>query len=443
MSNEWKIETEPLVAGTVEVVVPQFSPDGKKVAFVRLTDPDSIHETRDLGCLTVIEIASRKVLQDVGKNLVAVNYRERGRGANELVYAWSPDSRYLTYHQDRANWEHHGARWSLFRLDTQTGEIVHFPFDPDGMRPQAFLPSPTGRYLAIHTRQHWKPYTRKILWRMTQHVVLGDQLVVSGPVGEQAVNVIDWPKDRYKQEESLGDFHWSPAGDLLAFIVRFKDGRYREECFLAVYDVATGTRRDLFRTTEHLDHFSFSADGSTLWFHTRDRRIEDPQKRNSLYCLDVATGTSRMVLEHREFFYPRCQPGGSRLLLETQLESGGRGIALFTPETQSIVPVLKMGYCLYPLWSPAGDSFLYLRTKPDSKPFWTWPTEPLIQRIEGGAPKKILPVDASARLVNCRPSFSPSGREILFVAKDEADDSNERFAGLWYSRILPDTDAAH
>jgi TolB protein len=122
--------------------------------------------------------------------------------------------------------------------------------------------------------------------------------------------------------------------------------------------------------------------------------------------------------------------------MEMQLESGGRGLALYHPEDRSIVPVVKTGYSLYPLWSPIGDSFLYLRTKPDSKPFWTWPTEPFLQRVEGGSPNRLLPVDATAKLVNCRPTFSPSGREVIFVAKDEAEDSNERFAGLWLSRIL-------
>jgi TolB protein len=440
MANEWKIETEPLFPGNVEVVVPAFSPDGTKVAFVRLTDPDTIHETRDLGCLTILDRETRTVLHDVGKNLVAVNYRERGRGANELVFAWSPDSRYLTFHQDRQQWEHHGSRWSLFRFDTRTGSVDPFPFDPEGFRAQAILPSPSGQYLAIHSRQRWKPYTRKILWKTSQHVVFGDQLVVCGPLGEDPVNVIDWPRERHKQEESLGDFHWSPDKDALAYIVRYKDGRFREECLLLHYDVRTRTTRELFRTSEHLDHFSFSGDGRTLWFHTRDRRIENPQRRNSVYRLDLESGESTLLLEHREFFYPlapRTLHGHPPILLEMQLESGGRGIALYHPEDHSTVPVVKAGYSLYPLWSPAGDSFLYLRTKPDSKPFWTWPTEPVLQKTGGGSPNKLLPVDASAKLVNCRPAFSRTGREIVFVAKDEADDSNERFAGLWLSRVDP------
>jgi hypothetical protein len=122
--------------------------------------------------------------------------------------------------------------------------------------------------------------------------------------------------------------------------------------------------------------------------------------------------------------------------MEMQAEAGGRGLALLREGAEDPTPVVKTGYSLYPLWSPRGDSFLYLRTRPDSKPFWTWPTEPLLQNVEGGSPNKILPVDATARLVNCRPSFSPSGREVVFVARDEAEEANARFAGIWRSRIL-------
>jgi TolB protein len=435
MANDWTIETEPLVPGKVEVVLPSFSPDGSKIAFVRLTDPDTIHETRDLGCLTILDAKSREVLHDVGKNLVAVNYRERGRGANELIYVWSPDSRYVTFHLDRANWEHYGARWSLNRLDTLSGAVEPFPFDSDAIRPQALLASPSGRLLAIHTRQRWKPYTRKILWKTTHHTVLGDQLMVCGPLGENPVNVIDWPSERYGQEEALGDFHWSPTGDRLVYIVRFKEGRFREECLLYLWEPGSPSR-EIFRTSEHLDHFSFSPDGRSLWFHTRDRRVENPQKRNTLHRLDLEGPEDHILLEHREFFYPLLAGAGKDVLMEMQLEAGGRGIALYHPETGTAVPVVKTGYSLYPLWSPTGDSFLYLRTKPDSKPFWTWPTEPFLQRVSGGAPNRVLPVDATAKLVNCRPAFSPSGREILFVAKDEEEESTDRFAGLWLSRIL-------
>ena len=435
MAHEWTIETEPLVPGKVEVVVPSFSPDASKIAFIRLTDPDTIHETRDLGCLTVLDSKTREVLHDVGNNLVAVNYRERGRGTNELIYVWSPDSRYITFHQDRKNWEHQGARWSLQRLDTKTGMVESFPFDSNEIRAQAMLPSPSGKLMAIHTRQRWKPYTRKILWKTTQHIVLGDQLMVCGPLGEDPVNVIDWPKERHSQEEFLGDFHWSPKNDRLVYIVRFKEGRFREICFLYLWEPGIGSR-EIFHTTEHLDHFSFAPDGLSLWFHTRDRRIENAQKRNTIHHIDLVSGDDKVLFEHREFFYPLLSGEGGTVLMEMQLEAGGRGIAIYHPETNEILPAVKTGYSLYPLWAPTGESFLYLRTKPDSKPFWTWPTEPYLQKVTGGSPNRVLPVDATAKLVNCRPSFSPSGREILFVAKDEAEETADRFAGLWLSRVL-------
>ena len=98
--------------------------------------------------------------------------------------------------------------------------------------------------------------------------------------------------------------------------------------------------------------------------------------------------------------------------------------------------VVKTGYNLYPVWAPSGESFVYLRTKPDAKPFWTWPTEPVLQYVHGGPPVKLAPVDSSSRLTSCRPSFSPDSRQILFIAKDESEDAQARFPGVWITRIL-------
>lgn len=101
-----------------------------------------------------------------------------------------------------------------------------------------------------------------------------------------------------------------------------------------------------------------------------------------------------------------------------------------------IATVVKSGFNLYPTWAPSGNAFVYLRTKPDGKPFWTWPTEPTLQMVGGGPPVRLAPVDASSRLMSCKPSFSPDSREILFVAQDESEEANARFPGIWRSTIM-------
>ncbi len=431
-----RVETTKLVPGKVELLVPSFSPDGRMISYVRLTDPDAMNERRDLGCLTVISSDGGEERLDIRGDLVALNYRERGRGYIDLLPVWSPDSRYLYFHFDDPAWESIGPRWSLFRADLETKDVFKLPFAIDEYRVNTVDVSPSGRFLALHTRQRWKDYTERFLWKKKVRKILADQLVVCGASGENPVNIIEWPQERLHHEEELGDFHWSPKGDLLAVIVRFKEGRGREECFIYLYDPERQDRREIFRTREHLDHFTWSPDGRFLFFHTRDLQIQKPSRRYSIHRIEVETGHVDQLTEHQEFFYPIAPLSGDNILLETHLEGGGRGISLLNLPSQEITTVVKSGFNLYPLWAPSGESFVYLRTKPDGKPFWTWPTEPTLQMVSGGAPIKLAPVDASSKLMSCRPSFSPDSREILFVSQDESEESNARFPGIWRSTIL-------
>lgn len=431
-----KVETEKLVPGKVEILLPRFSPDGQKISYIRLTDPDALNELRDLGCLSVMEARTRQELLDIKGDLVALNYRERGRGYLDLMPVWSPDSRFVYFHYDDPAWESIGPRWSLYRADLSTGQVIRMPFSIDEYRVNTVDVSPTGKFLALNTRQRWKPYERKFFWKSTRRMILADQLVVCGPGGEDPVNVIEWPNDRLHQSENLGDFHWSPSADLLAYIVRFREGRYKEECFLNVYDPETRSVREIFRTTEHLDHFTWTPDGASILFHTRDPRAQKSSRRYSIFRVSPTTGESQKLTDHQEFFYPIAPEKGDRILLETHLEAGGRGISLMEVSGGAISTVVRTGYNLYPAWAPSGDAFVYLRTKPDAKPFWTWPAEPVLQMVEGNPPVKLAPVDSSSRLTSCRPIFSPDGRTVLFVAKDESEDAQARFPGLWISRIL-------
>ena len=436
-----KVETEKLVPGKVEILLPAFSPDGRMISYIRLTDPDALNELRDLGCLSVMDARTQEEKLDIKGDLVALNYRERGRGYLDLIPVWSPDSRFVYFHYDDPAWESIGPRWSLYRADMTTGQVIRMPFPIEEYRINTIEVSPSGKWIALNSRQRWKPYERRFFWKTTKRMILADQLVVAESGGENPVNVVDWPAERVRHQEELGDFHWSPAEDLLAYIVRFRESRYKEESFLYLYDPATREIRELFRTSEHIDHFSWSPEGESVYFHTRDPRSQKSSRRYSLYRVLAASGQTDRITHHQEFFYPMTPASGSHVLLETHLEAGGRGISLMDSTTGKIQTVVKTGYNLYPVWSPTGESFVYLRTKPDAKPFWTWPAEPVLQFVKGGPPVKLAPVDSSARLTNCRPAYSPDGRTILFVAKDESEDAQARFPGLWISRISEDPSA--
>ncbi len=431
-----KIETEKLVPGKVEILLPRFSPDGKMISYVRLTDPDALNELRDLGCLSVIESGTGKELLDVKGDMVVLNYRERGRGYLDLLPVWSPDSRYLYFHYDDPAWESIGPLWSLYRADLATAQVIRMPFAVEEYRVNTVEISPSGKYLAMNTRQRWKPYERRFLWKKTKRMILADQLVISEFEGSNPVNVIDWPADKRHMDEELGDFHWSPVEDLVVALVRFREGKYKEECLLYAYHPETRTLREIFRTSEHLDHFTWTPDGRSILFHTRDNRAQKSSRKYSVHRVDPRTGYADTLTDHQEFFYPIAAQEKGRILFETHLEAGGRGLSIMDSPEGEMRTVVKTGYNLYPVWAPSGESFVYLRTKPDAKPFWTWPTEPVLQYVHGGPPVKLAPVDSSSRLTSCRPSFSPDSRQILFIAKDESEDAQARFPGVWITRIL-------
>jgi len=436
-----KVETEKLVPGKVEILLPTFSPDGQMISYIRLTDPDALNELRDLGCLSVVEVGTGEQKLDIKGDLVALNYRERGRGYLDLLPVWSPDSRYVFFHYDDPSWESIGPRWSLYRADLSTGQVIRMPFPIEEYRINTIGVSPSGQLIALNSRQRWKPYEKRFLWKTTRRLILADQLVVSGIGGDNPFNVIEWPRERHRHQEELGDFHWSPSEDLLVYIIRFRESRYKEESFIYLLDPASRQVRELFRTPEHIDHFSWSPDGQSIYFHTRDPRSQKSSRRYSLYRIHPHSGQQDKMTDHQEFFYPMTPARGNLVLLETHLEAGGRGVSLMDATTGEIQTVVKTGYNLYPVWAPTGESFVYLRTKPDAKPFWTWPAEPVLQFVAGGPPVKLAPVDSSSRLTNCRPAYSPDGRTVLFVAKDESEDAQARHPGLWISRILEDTGA--
>ena len=174
-----KVETEKLVPGKVEILLPSFSPDGQMISYIRLTDPDALNELRDLGCLTVVDARTQEEKLDIKGDLVALNYRERGRGYLDLVPVWSPDSRFVYFHYDDPAWESIGPRWSLYRADMTTGQVIRMPFPIEEYRINTIEVSPSGKRIALNSRQRWKPYEKRFFWKTTKRMILADQLVVA------------------------------------------------------------------------------------------------------------------------------------------------------------------------------------------------------------------------------------------------------------------------
>lgn len=134
-------------------------------SYIRLTDPDALNELRDLGCLTVVDARTQEEKLDIKGDLVALNYRERGRGYLDLVPVWSPDSRFVYFHYDDPAWESIGPRWSLYRADMTTGQVIRMPFPIEEYRINTIEVSPSGKRIALNSRQRWKPYEKRFSGR--------------------------------------------------------------------------------------------------------------------------------------------------------------------------------------------------------------------------------------------------------------------------------------
>ena len=104
-SNATLIDEQPIIAADeIERTVPQYSPDGKKLAFIQ-----------DRNKLMVMDIKSKKVKQLTDGS--TYKYRDGG-----FDYKWSPDSRWIALEVDDNN---HSPYTDIAIINVETGELTH------------------------------------------------------------------------------------------------------------------------------------------------------------------------------------------------------------------------------------------------------------------------------------------------------------------------------
>lgn len=104
-SNATLIKEEPIIAADkTERTLPQFSPDGKKMAFIQ-----------DRNKLMVMDTESKKVKQLTDGS--TYSYRDGG-----FNYKWSPDSRWIALEVDD---NHHSPYTDIAIINVESGKMTH------------------------------------------------------------------------------------------------------------------------------------------------------------------------------------------------------------------------------------------------------------------------------------------------------------------------------
>ena len=201
LARTTRLKREKLIAGKEDEYAPRFSPDGKRIAFIR-----------GKGDIVLFELKSRKT-----RTLV--------KGWSEPEFRWSPDSRYLAYAR-----EDEEANSEVFVIDVESGtqwDISQHP-DYDG----APRWSADGRRIAFVSARRgdnydiWMAYLRLSDDEKTdaewEEFFASEKGKKNKPDSVRVV--IDQPEKLYKRLRRVTalpgaerDFDWSPDGQFLVF----------------------------------------------------------------------------------------------------------------------------------------------------------------------------------------------------------------------------------